>query len=360
MAIILDKRLQDSSNPHVVFNSHQNRTIKFHSDTYNANDVAYAIIQGGGTNVKIYPNAQGYFEYNLRDMFIKFRNYDIDDVDAITISAVNSGKFGGTGITAILLQIFNTAGDHESNSDMQYIFITLRASEDMDDIDWVVDVNNPISNIGNQITWFKGYPFDFTIMGAGNEVVNSGGDVIFTASIGTRVFVTDGFGVIDNYDNGIWRVLDDNEVPLITLNLTKRQCNGGVYLKWLSLNGTYKYWLFNERHKAHINTKDAGHYLDTFRDDNTNNAKYQSFGKKESVKIRTLKASGLKDYERDYILDIIRSPRVYIYTGTQGQVATLADFKTVEIVTNSLITNDFGKTSDIQIQIKEYLNDLTV
>ncbi len=361
MAIILDKRLQPSTTDNtVIFNSHQNRIIEFHDDTLDPADIIYAQIDVPRCkSVRIQPYRNGYFSYNLKYLLQKFISIRYEDNESLELGGNVSYSFSDF-LSIITIQII-TNQSYEINTDMSELLISLRVLQDMTAMDYVCDEANPISLIGNNITWFDGYPFEFTMFGKGNKIYDANDVEIATINNAARIMITDGYTKYHGLNGRTFlKVKDSTGNLLYNISTEQKKCDGGIYIKWLSLNGTYKYWLFNQRHKEEIRTKDAGHYLDTFRDDNTNNAKFQSFGKKESVKIRTLKASRLKPYERDYIMDIIRSPRVYIYTGTQGQVATLADFKTVEIVTNSLISNDFGKTSDIQIQIKEYLNDLTV
>ena len=348
MAIILDRWIETTDGATLppaqfIFN---NRIVKFHSDTIPAADVDYAILYG----YKFYPDPNGYFEINLRDIFMNISNYWEVDLKTFVLGPYWDELFYRQDFNFLPI-IYKNDGTTDTYGSELHISLCAKLADDGYKTSF--DVENPQLNdfrsfIGNNITIFDGYPFDFTL--GGNMDVTNGADVaLFTNSLIKRIGVTDGADFIPDFDGTFKLLYGSGYIDIINFNVKK--CEGGVYLKWFSPSaGSWKYWLFNERHKEEVSIKDNGYWLNNFADDSSNMTRFRSLGKNSRVNKYTLKASGLQAYERDYIIDIITSPTVYIYQNRK--------FKLVEMNTRSLAKNDFGKNSDIQIQITEYLTSL--
>ena len=356
MAIIFEKGLPlsgGSCKENYFFNSYNNRIIKFYSDEIE-DDAYYADIRGA----KIYPNINGVFEFNLKDLFIReiknVTNNLIDD-ELIEIGIKMSNFAGSQGI---LLGIY--IYDQNGNSDgvvLNWIMNLPKVAEDLSPIQMQLTEVMPLSFVGNKITRFIGYPFDFTIGGCNFTVNDNRDKVIGSLGYLERFFLSDGKNEIPSY--GAFHFLDINDEKKLRIDIKEVDCDGGVYLKWFSIQtGSFKYWLFSKKKKVTQNVKEIGFYLNDFLDDNTNSNKMMSLGKKESRKNTQLYAIGMEDYERLYLADIINSPRVWLYMGEQNDVGTIEMFKQIKVVDNSFVTEEANKNKyKISIQIEELQND---
>ena len=358
MAIIIDKGIEPSSALEPVYYfGFANKIIKFHSDTLTA---LYATVRGR----KIYPTALGnQFQYNLKDIFvdsIKTTTNDMNDNELITTGLRYSNFFGGSGINQLILKIYDDAGTSETYT-YEKLWLLAKAVQ-FKEPDFVkMDIVDYFSTIGAKLTLFKGYPFDFTI-GGGKQVELRNENDILLGNFNNhfyRLYLSKGNADLNLNGGDIY--LKDNDTGKTIEIIKVKHINNceGTYLKWLSPQGTFKYWLFSEKKTVTKQSKNKGYWINEFADDSTNANKYNSLGKKEQKKVTRLHAINLEAYERAYLSDIIDSPRVYIYTKKKFLGGTTEDFKQISVIDNSFVVENLNKNIwKISISIEELENPI--
>jgi len=360
MAVIIDKGFTSSSSDATFWAAFNNFIIIFHSDTA-GKTVSHAFVRG----MKFYPDTYGYFHVNLRPIFEKHifntnGSKNMIDNSPVATGEVSDYLVNASGITPLLLDVYFTDNTHEANSSIQWVFIMPRASKDMEKqmYRWTEEEYTCFS--GDNLTFFKGFPYDFAVGGNTFKIKDSDGD-IYTSNRRkvVRFNISTGatnLAFLDGKDSAKLDVVNSKDDVLGHINFKIKDCEG-TYIKWLSLRGTYKYWLFQKKKKVTMSVRDHGHIINYFADDETNRTKFISLGK-ESTDAIMLHASSLSEDERNYIADIIESPRVYLYHGTKNQAATPELFQLVNVKTNSLVIDDYGKKSKISVIIEKKNNGL--
>ena len=146
----------------------------------------------------------------------------------------------------------------------------------------------------------------------------------------------------------------------ITFEIEKVDSCEGIYLKWYSNHDGWLYFLFNEKRKDTISVRSRGQLFNDFENAEDAVSPFVSLGKTGSNKIK-LHATGLEQYERDIIETIIDSPKVYLFKGTKGVLATALDWLEVEVVTNSYLSQNYGKLKfNTEVDIEVNRNTMTL
>jgi len=354
MAIVVDKGLPGAIDQgRTVFYAYANRIIKFHSDTLTP---AYATVSG----YKIYPSPSGTFEFNLKNLLIfnlKTSTHNLKDSDNIQLGYVGSFFFGTTGITSIYIKIYDDSGTVETDNSIRYVWYMAKTVNAGEPDSMYMQDKTFISYAGNYLTIWNGYPFDFVNAGNGVKLHRGidGAEVYTAPVLPQRLFLSNG-EIFDDLlkENDLILVKDDTGNVIDSIQLDVRDCLESVYIKWLSPAGTFKYWLFSDKKTVTTKVKDRGYWLNDFADDSTNMNKYNSLGKEGGKKITKLYAVGLNGKQRLYLSDIVESPRVYIYLGKKGELATPEKFKQIKILDNSFVSENLGKNEHkISLSIEE-------
>lgn len=212
-------------------------------------------------------------------------------------------------------------------------------------------ITDPYLLTNNNITVFKGYPFDFSIYSnssIGLTNLNTG-VFVFDGGVSTgvnRVFLSRGRLLLDELDQEtefVNRVLGDGGTlvdnscviydlePILRTGYNDLQINlgaftpkqlkvklidpcSGVYLKWFNEKGSWSYWLFNSIYKDRINSKVIDVYNTDFSSvEETYHASLITG--KEAKNTIDLQYKGLDDYEFEQVKDILTSPRVELFIG---------------------------------------------
>ena len=182
------------------------------------------------------------------------------------------------------------------------------------------------NNFNYSLTYFQGFPFDFSIRGINTgdsfyfKNVNSGmvtNTFIATTSDVKRIFLSDGatnetlsnilplatlVNVVELWVNGVVKA---------TINIKKNSKECGVYVKWFNSNGGYSYWLFDKFFTENIKTKGLQNIQGKW--DNLQNitSTSESFGKTSFKTIQlTTKYNSI---EKDYLIDIVNSPKTEMF-----------------------------------------------
>jgi hypothetical protein len=210
-------------------------------------------------------------------------------------------------------------------------------------------------------TYFKGFPFDvqfyadvnYNLTGAIEKNYSSFDELNFEKGV-NRVYVDNGISndAIISIGNGV--------IKQIIYTPKVIDCDG-IYLKWLSSDGSWRYWLFNIKHKESVKAKSKGKIFNDWFEPLRSQSPSIEIGR-TAEKTMKLHATGLEPYERDNIATLITSPKVYLYKGEKGELATLEKFYEVELLTKSFIINEYDKNrfnTEIEILMREQTITMT-
>lgn len=200
---------------------------------------------------------------------------------------------------------------------------------------------------GENLTAFKGYPFDIPFYAPSSEqvidVINSTNDqslqitkpagqiggrlnlptdsisqVVRRAKHLTGAFVIDDLCNID-YNNGF---LDDgyNQLSIgysdmVNINVNLKVQKNGIYLKWVNENGAWSYWLFDSIYREVLSSENRGNFIPIQKNLIYTTETVLSKGK-NSVKVYSISALALNENNRNQLEDILTSPRVELYNGS--------------------------------------------
>ena len=181
------------------------------------------------------------------------------------------------------------------------------------------------NNIDYYLPYFEGFPLDFAINGLINtdtffiknqSTFNQSDTITVTTDKAKRIYVSDGannefltnviglsstINKCEIYTNGLFKA---------NLQIKRNESRCGVYLKWFNSAGAYSYWLFEQvSNNITTSTIDEISSVD-------NNLQFligdsQITGKKGERKLNI--TTNFKQYEQDYISDILTSPFVQMY-----------------------------------------------
>lgn len=226
----------------------------------------------------------------------------------------------------------NTTGETES---FEYKF--LKSVEQLPFYNQKIQANNDIklllptvNGVDYNLTYFEGYPADFSIQGITTgdtfqfKNSNTGIDSdVYTATTEDvkRVFLSDGAYNV-TIDNVLLMSSNVNHLELwvndefkLNLKVKRVESRCGVYLKWFNSNGGYSYWLFEKNTKEEIKTKDLDDIQGSW--DNLQNitSTSESLGKTAESTLQL--STNYSTEEKEYLLDILKSPKVEIYIDNQ-------------------------------------------
>ena len=226
------------------------------------------------------------------------------------------------------------------------------------DLEKTTNSNNFVSL--NNLTFFKGYPFDFTYYS--NEeyiglLFNSATDFwrVYDFVLGSnRFFLSDNIGNLlkdDENDNILQVGLNILKVALFTvkpINVKLVDSCSGVYLKYINEFGSWSYWLFNSIYTSTINARIKDEFNVDFKDITETSATTLITGK-DATETLNLTSKNLDTNEVAQLQSILTSPRVELYNGTVDSVAL---WQTVIVRGGSFTwTNTKRDLANISIQV---------
>ena len=216
---------------------------------------------------------------------------------------------------------------------------------------------------------FKGFPFDVTRFSNGNTTLSnvnpsvtgtvalisvdndterlwlSRGNSLMQAVTPAQDFIVEGFNAITA-----------SGAPAITMNITMKDIECGVYLKWFIEGSGWNYWLFNHIHKTNLQSKSLGSIKSGFESiDNTFFPKV-SLGKTGKL-TKLLIADTLTEDELIQLQDVLTSPRIELYNGEYNDAVTSASWQSIEILDGTFNienTKKIGGELRIAIEVNKY------
>jgi hypothetical protein len=302
--------------------------------------------------LKIVPSPIGVFWVNLKYLYKSFFTFN-DNVEpnygkSPVLTFVDDNSFK---TVELYLTIYNSTTNEQDDFSINLFRSVLQSK--VENLDLLFQSISPI-----QYTYFKGYPFDVQFW-MPSSITNGMISRLPNSLIGLTV---------EKGINRVWGDTGDENSAVSAIGIgtniiyyiTKTVDCDGIYLKWLASDGSWRYWLFNQKQKETINTKSLGQLYNDWNETADTISPTVEVGKTSEQTIK-LHATALEPYERENIHTIIESPKVFLYTGTKGVEATLNDWLEVELVNNSMITNNYGRNGfNIDIDIRLNRNTMTM
>jgi hypothetical protein len=388
MAILFDKQLTLTD----LLLSYNNNTVTFKSNSISS--LSKATVAFGGKVFTLFPDPASKFHFNFKysvSTLINGTNNFSDATDLALVSPITASNNFKT-------RVINDAGYFEAfdclvsqitalgiapninytdyifkNYSVVYtIFFTNNTSEtetvNYSFLSAYVNPQNykqlypqyPFQITGQYIlkpiSYFKkwlGYPFDITYYnGLLNDLtfnVNGNTFILPNTNRINRVIFSDGVSDYFNLQNGY------NTVNGIYIEEIGNACDGH-YLKWLNSFGGWNYWLFNKGNDT-LTTKDLGTINNDYNDIVDTISPNISIGKTSENNLTVVQENITPD-ELLVLNDLLETPKVYLFTGVQGQLVQPNDWLEVSIKTGSFrITNAREKMTNLSLNIDLPINN---
>lgn len=350
MAIVFLKQL-DNTKVNLAYN---NNLVRFYSSS--SFTPVNSTITIGSNVVTLFPDPNGVFTYNFKDLITTILNVDNfkDDLNPdLDISYVYDWTDKISLTEDIVIEILLSNDSTETNTtNITWLsaFVQLR--------DWkrtypttellTTDVallqkknNNDLYDY--HLNYWNGYPFDLTLYAneetitITNEVDLSNVDLDFDKisrlvfSDGrTDVSIEDTINLQEGFNN-----LDFGGFFNLNLNKSVDHCPNGIYLKWINSFGGWNYWLFN-RGQENLKTKELGALNNDFNNLEDTISPLVSLGKtsESAIKVREQR---IKEYDKVMLSDLLDSAKVYLFTGLPFSQNTFNDWIEVNLSAGTFV-----------------------
>lgn len=344
MAIVFLKEL-DTNKINLAYN---NNIVRFYTDSGFV--PTNATIQLGANTITLYPDPNGIFYYNFKDLITSILNTDnfTDDLQTdISNTFVYdwTDKISLTDDVVITINLSNDTTETDTRS-ITWLsgFVQLQnwkqtyPSNNLltTDIRLLQKINGD-SYYDYFLNYWYGYPFDVTVYGNYNviEIINNNNisSDVFTLDKINRLVFSDGRTDVSIEDSLTFQSglndLDFDGAFNVRLNKITDFCTGGIYIKWINSLGGWDYWLFHKG-QTNLKTKDNGSLENDFENLEDTISPLISLGKTSQ---NTIKVQEKRVSKEDKILltDLLDSAKVYLFTGTPFSQNTFNDWIEVNL-----------------------------
>lgn len=356
MAIVFNKEL-DITKINLAFN---NNIIEFYSDSGVAPNNATITI--GVNEVTIFPNPDGVFRYNLKDLIISIINVDnyTDDLNPdldTTFLYDWSSKVSLIDDVETVINLSNDTTETDTRSitwlsgyvDL-YRWKQNFPSEDLLNTEIrLLQKNNGDSYYDYYLKYWAGYPFDLTMWLDNddidiNNITNGLSTNIVNGNNVSRIVFSDGRTNVTIEDilplmNGVndLEVVGTNSFNL-RLDKVTEFCPNGVYIKWINSLGGWNYWLFSKGETI-SRTDSKGSIKSQEQNLADSLSPFVSLGKSESDSIRVREQRVNTQY-KTLFTDLLDSAKVYLFSGTPFSKNTFNDWIEVDLKDGRFITEN--------------------
>ena len=355
MAIVFLKQL-DNTKVNLAYN---NNLVKFYSSS--SFTPVNATITIGSNIVTLFPDPNGVFTYNFKDLITTILNVDNfkDDLNPdLDTSYVYdwTNKISLTDDIVIEVLLSNDSTEtNTTNITWLSAFVQLR--------DWkrtypandlligqarLLQKENRTDLHEYHLNYWNGYPFDISVFNSDNidiDIYN------FTNGIGltladtfyinrlvfsdgrTDVSLEDLMPLQDGFNNLIF-FHSLGEYNLL-LNKITDHCPNGIYLKWINSFGGWNYWLFNKGQEQ-LKTKELGALNNDFYNLEDTISPLVSLGKSSETLIK-VREQRIKSYDKEILTDLLDSAKVYLFTGVPFSKNTFNDWIEVNLNAGSFV-----------------------
>lgn len=350
MAIVFLKEL-DITKINLAYN---NNIVRFYTDSGIA--PTNATIEIGTNSITLYPDPNGIFYYNFKDLVTTILNTDnfTDDLETdISTSFVYdwTDKISLTDDVVITINLSNDTTETDTRS-ITWLsgFVQLQnwkteyPSNDLltTDIRLLQRINGD-SYYSYFLNYWHGYPFDVTIYGNDNviEIINNNNisSDTFTLDKIDRLVFSDGRTDVSIEDSLTFQSgfndLDFDGVFNLRLNKITDFCTGGIYIKWINSLGGWNYWLFSKGQEQ-LKTKEKGSLYNDWENLEDTISPYVSLGKESGSEIK-VREQRINENDKMLLEDLLDSAKVYLFTGTPFSQNTFNDWIEVNLGSGNFI-----------------------
>jgi hypothetical protein len=359
MAVVFNKEIATNK----LLMAFNNNIVKFGSDSTTL-FVMYAEIKYASVVITLFPNPQGEFYYNYSD-FIKNLMVSNNMSDDLVVDIANNGYvYSWTNkvflTTNIEYEIYlSDLTSVTATRNYQWLAGVLQLEEYKRRYPLFLDTDNCImlspfvkqNNNKAYVKYWDGYPFDITIYSnAGDtidiELTNKSNLLSYTfpasGSVNRLVF---GDGqTTETIESVLPLQFGRNEMQIeagesiFYFDLIKEEDTCGTYLKWRNSFGGWNYWLF-PKGMRNRNVKDIGELENDFNNIEDTIAPTVQIGRMSNDSIN-LTTDILNEYDMVLISDMIESPKLYMFTGSQYSQNTYNDWLEVSLKTTDFRTEN--------------------
>lgn len=350
MAIIFLKQL-DNTKVNLAYN---NNLVKFYSSS--SFTPVNATITIGSNVVTLFPDPNGVFTYNFKDLITTILNVDNfkDDLNPdLDISYVYdwTNKISLTDDIVIEVLLSNDSTEtNTTNITWLSAFVQLRdwkrtypATELLTTDVALLQKKNNTDLYDYHLNYWNGYPFDITIYGNNNEI-----EILNLSNVSNGIYQLDNISRLV-FSDGRTDTSIENDITLqegfnnldfegfFNLNLNKSvdHCPNGIYIKWINSFGGWNYWLFN-RGQENLKTKELGALNNDFNNLEDTISPLVSLGKtsESAIKVREQR---IKEYDKVMLSDLLDSAKVYLFTGLPFSQNTFNDWIEVNLSAGTFV-----------------------
>ena len=267
---------------------------------------------------------------------------------SVNVFSTNDGNFSGA-LNSNKIFNYQVQGNEQ-------VFGNLKIGDYITINDWKFEILN-ITSVGYD------YAITTKIIIKGTDYIpNDGGTITSAFELNNGIQTTETY----TNENRINRVIISNGNELINLergynnfvinnvsiqieNIT--EVCGGHYLKWLNAFGGWNYWLFYKGNDT-LTTKDLGTIYNDYEDVVDTISPYVAIGKTSENNI-TVKQELITPNEMLILNDLLESPKVYLFTGTQNEIVQPNDWLEVTIKAGSFrVVNSREKLNSLSLTIE--------
>ena len=301
-------------------------------------DPDFAEITVGTDVYKISPDANGRYEFDLRAAVMALFPEIVDGFDHVSAANVDDPNLyvrAGVSINSI-----RTSGSPNNTvvplgtwnfiHGIGKLLLTQRYAHEYRQGIFAL---SPVQKV-----WvFDGYPLDVTVF----EETNT-----------ERIYLTDGsdFATVPN---------PAGTVPLkLTGSIAYERISNacGLYLKWLNSYGGWSYWLFDDKFITSMRTSRRQNYTRYFDTLGGSDTRSSSMGVDTQETI-TCATANLTDEQRDHLIDLLRSFRVYAALENNVGGTFYGKWTEVKIVAfDGLIKDESARSHSLRIQVAKPQN----
>lgn len=323
----------------MIYNAFNNHIETFTSSSGTPDSCEIAITVSEETySFIIYPDTDGNFYFNYRPIIEKLINTSNfrDDCD------YNVDEIQSDDNACIVANVVKTITyDTESTETIESTFVYVKGLHNLEessnyynrgDVFFCHHLNE---NSEAFLTYFIGYPFDFSFFANAATALNINPEISLAEYLAAYLPTTGYQGSdidLETDDNGVYRfalsdgddvsdyITEASKYAVITLNdsiviklaIKSPDC-GGLYLKWHNQYGGWDYWMFERYYQKSFKDDLVDEVENNFSDLSDTMSPTISAGK-ELTRTFNMYANSINDYELDRILNVASSPKVYLYS----------------------------------------------
>lgn len=350
-----------------LLSAYNNSVLEFGTDV---GTPSRAIILVENFKFEVTPNKEVFF-FDLKEIVKVLVNQD-NFTDAIEVLNANNFLFPDGNLYKEIefsITVFKSSGSSETLTktykyikSVKQIIRTEFAENDL------IKVLSPSNDIVSSVSYFEGYPFDVSIFSNIARSITlthkrTSATITLNLSKGVnRLFLSNGENDNLGFESNVPLVVGVNELELkvdasniLTLFVTKKEVECGVYLKWLNQNSGWSYWKFNEIFKESIKTKSLDEINSDYNNIENSVSRVTQTGK-TAQKFLALLSGKLTENERLIVEQIFTSPKIFYYKNSELQPFRKVDWKEIKVTNSSKElrnTKNFNHEYNVDIELPE-------